>query len=51
MKEKGQRFTIKYPNMTSFLEEVNRISESKGDGTLYIDCSKEDLEQFDLPEN
>jgi len=51
MKEKGQRFTIKHPNMKSFLEEVNRISESKDDGTLYIECSKEDLEQFNLLKN
>ncbi|MCI5144438.1 MAG: hypothetical protein D3923_02680 [Candidatus Electrothrix sp. AR3] len=50
MKEKGQRFTIKYSDMESFFEEINQISESKGDKTLYVYCSKEDLEQFDLPE-
>lgn len=49
MKEKGKRFTLKYTNTKAFLGELGRVQQSSGQSILVIPCSKEEIEQFDLP--
>jgi hypothetical protein len=50
MKEKGKRYSIKFLNDPEFLRELNRISDSRGDETLVIRCSEDEINQFDISE-
>jgi hypothetical protein len=48
MKQKGQRFSLKYLSKPDFLKQINQIAAGKGENVLTISCNKEELEQFDL---
>ena len=47
-KEKGKRFSIGYLNTHEFLDQINKINESDGEGLLTIPCKKNEYEQFDF---
>lgn len=49
MKENKQgRYKIKFLNDPEFLREVNRISDSRGNETLVIKCTEDEINQFDI---
>jgi hypothetical protein len=47
MKKKGQRFEIGYLNTAEFLDQLGQVQTGRGDVTLRICCTQEELDQFD----
>jgi len=48
MKEKGKRFSIKSLFTQEFMEEIMSVQLGKAD-TIKIPCTREEIEQFDIP--
>ncbi len=48
MKNKGDRFSIRYTHDPAFFEEINRVKDSAVQESFYIQCSDEEISQFDV---
>ena len=46
MKEKGARFFIGHLNTLDFLQQLDQIIQSRGDATLVIPCTQDEIDQF-----
>jgi len=47
-KNKSEFFVLSYLNSSSFFQELNRIQASTQEEDLFIPCSSEEIEQFDV---
>ncbi len=50
-KNKSEFFVLSYLNSSSFFQELNRIQTSNQEENLVIPCSREEIEQFDVPQH
>ena len=48
MKQKGDRFELKFLNTPEFLRRVSEIIGSESESTLTIPCSREEFSQFEI---
>lgn len=48
MKKRSSRFEIIYLNTPDFLRQINQIREGSGAVSLFIECSKAEIDQFQV---
>ncbi len=46
--KKGKRFDIAYTNSADFLRQLSEVQTGNGDVVFIIQCTKEELNQFDV---
>jgi hypothetical protein len=46
MKKKGTRYSIEYVSSADFIKQIDKIAEESGQGTLMINCSTVEFNQF-----
>ncbi|MEL6903219.1 MAG: hypothetical protein AAFP07_19960 [Cyanobacteria bacterium J06606_4] len=47
----GGRFIIAYVNSPSFLEDIEKVLDSRSNAIIRIPCTQQEIEQFDFSRN